>query len=203
MGPVARRPSKWPVETRLLFASPWMRIREDDIRGADGDMGRFAVVSRADFVVVICVADGRLVMTEQYRYAAARWSLELPQGGLEPRESPERAALRELREETGWRAADPALLGSPVYEAADWATQCFTVVAAHAIYRGPAELERSELGAVTRLVDPAAIAGLVRRGHICDAATLAALAVWNLHGGPGDPGNPRTSKDEGESACES
>jgi 8-oxo-dGTP pyrophosphatase MutT (NUDIX family) len=193
-----RPPTKWAVGTRRLFSSPWMEVREDDVRAADGAADGFAVVTRADFTVVVCLTGGLLIMTEQYRYAAARWSLELPQGGILPGESAEDAALRELREETGWHAARPTVLAAPLYEAADWATQQFTVVEADALDRSEPELDRTEHGAVTRLVAPADITELIRRRHICDAATLAALAVWTRLGGR----RPRTSKDEGEISCE-
>jgi len=197
---LARNPTKWPVASHRVFRSPWMEVREDDIATADGTGGRFAVITRPDFVVVLCTADGRLVMTEQYRYAAARWSLELPQGGIDPGESVQDAAVRELREETGWRGTKPAVLAPALYEAADWATQRFSVVEMTAMERCEPELERTEYGATTRLVPPAELMELVIRRQICDAATLAALALWQQRN---QPGASWVSAGEGLGTCES
>jgi ADP-ribose pyrophosphatase len=49
-------------------------------------------------------ADPQVLLIRQYRYAAGGPIWEVPAGVLEPGESPEECARRELREETGARA---------------------------------------------------------------------------------------------------
>jgi 8-oxo-dGTP pyrophosphatase MutT (NUDIX family)/CTP:molybdopterin cytidylyltransferase MocA len=177
---VALDPSvpKPALASRQVFANPWMRLREDMVRQPDGSLAPFAVVSRTDSVLVICeLPDGRLVMTEQYRYAAGRWSLEFPQGSREPGESTEAAALRELREETGWVGADVRVLADRLYEAGDWATLSFAVVSAHPVRRDVSRPEASEQGMRVRYVSRDELSGHVRSGLLSDAATLAAIAL--------------------------
>lgn len=48
--------------------------------------------------------DPQLLLIRQYRYAAEGYLYEIPAGRLDPGESPEACAIRELREETGCTA---------------------------------------------------------------------------------------------------
>ena len=48
--------------------------------------------------------DGQVILIHQYRHAAGGYLYEIPAGKLDPGEAPEACAVRELEEETGWRA---------------------------------------------------------------------------------------------------
>lgn len=56
-------------------------------------------------------AAGQLVLVKQWRRAAMRTLLELPAGTLEPNESPDQCAQRELQEEIGFKAQKITPLG--------------------------------------------------------------------------------------------
>ena len=54
--------------------------------------------------VIALTDDERIVLVRQLRFGTREMSLELPGGMIDPGEDPGVAALRELREETGWQA---------------------------------------------------------------------------------------------------
>lgn len=54
-------------------------------------------------VAVLALIDGKAILVKQYRPALGAWTLEIPAGTLEPGESPEEAAIREMVEETGYK----------------------------------------------------------------------------------------------------
>jgi 8-oxo-dGTP pyrophosphatase MutT (NUDIX family) len=86
-----------PVET--VHRNPWFSVRK---RG-----GFFAVEYNNPQVVVLPVIDdSAVVMVRQERPLIADMTLELPAGGVRQHEKPERAAARELREETGIGISD-------------------------------------------------------------------------------------------------
>ena len=55
-------------------------------------------------VLLPVTADRRVILIRQFRYAAGEILLEVPAGTIDPGESPEQTARRELVEETGYHA---------------------------------------------------------------------------------------------------
>ncbi len=84
---------------------------------------RAVVLESYDWVnVVATTPERKILVVRQYRFGVQRTTLEIPAGLIEPGESPDQAAKRELVEETGctsdqWRAlgwveANPAFLNN-------------------------------------------------------------------------------------------
>lgn len=68
---------------------------------------------RRDAVAVLALTEaGEAVLVRQYRHPLRRTTLEVPAGALDPGEEPEAGALRELEEETGYRARTIRPLGA-------------------------------------------------------------------------------------------
>ena len=92
-------------DERELYASHWCRLRLDRVDLGDGDRLDYHVFEIPDAVTVVPVLpDGSIVMLWQYRYPHGRTHWEVPAGRVDDGETPEEAALRELAEETGYRA---------------------------------------------------------------------------------------------------
>lgn len=58
------------------------------------------------------LANKKIVVNLNYRHATRSWEIELPRGGRKEHETPEQAAIRELKEETGYELSQPFLLGT-------------------------------------------------------------------------------------------
>ncbi len=72
----------------------------------------YRIESPAWVNVVAVTAEDDLVMVRQFRQGSREVTLEIPGGLVDPGESPEQAAGRELLEETGYRAGRIESLGS-------------------------------------------------------------------------------------------
>jgi len=100
------------VATRDVHRDPWMHVTQDQVIRPDGRPGTFSVVRiQAGVSVLALDADGQAYLTEEFRYAVGRPTLEVVSGGINAGEPPADAARRELREELGIEAADWTELG--------------------------------------------------------------------------------------------
>lgn len=100
-------PVPWKTRSsKPIYENKWMRLREDIAEMPDGRTTVYGVVTFGECVGVLPFVDeNRVALVRQYRYVFGenqRW--EMPTGGVKPGESPEAAALRELREEVGYTA---------------------------------------------------------------------------------------------------
>jgi ADP-ribose pyrophosphatase len=68
---------------------------------------------QSDYVVVLArLPDGRIPVVRQFRPAVEQYTFELPAGLVDKGESPESAAIRELKEETGLDSVKVTSIGS-------------------------------------------------------------------------------------------
>jgi ADP-ribose pyrophosphatase len=79
----------------------------------NGHSTELEVVRHPGGAAVVALDDRhRICLLRQYRHAAGGWLWELPAGKIDPPESPEQTAQRELREEAGVLAQEWRRLGS-------------------------------------------------------------------------------------------
>lgn len=77
-----------------------------------GVSGDYIGLDAKDWCNVIAEKDGNFLLVKQWRHGEKTLSIEFPGGVIDPGETPEEAAARELREETGYIAGKLTKLGS-------------------------------------------------------------------------------------------
>jgi ADP-ribose pyrophosphatase len=123
--------------------------------------------------VVPFVDPEHVVLLRQYRFAVQDRLWEIPAGKLDPGEDPQSCAERELREETGYRAARMVPVGR-IITAPGFTDECIHLFCAYDLEAGEAQCEPSELIEVHRVPFGEALR-MVERGEIVDAKTVAGL----------------------------
>ena len=168
------------VSSRRAFESPILDLRVDSLREASGATYDRVVVEYGVAVVLVPVdADGRLLMVRQYRHPVGRWLLELPAGGVDKRDaSAEEAALRELREETGYRGALTRIGG--LFLAPGYSDEYQHMHVARDLVEDPLDADEDEHLVLERVTLDDALA-FVDSGQICDAKSIAALLMYLRH----------------------
>lgn len=170
------------LASRLVYENRWMRVREDDVRRADGSQGIFGVVEKPDFALIVpLAADGGLWVVEQFRYPVGGRFCEFPQGSWEDRRDvePEVLARAELREETGLHAGSLRRLGH-LYEAYGYSDQGFDVWLATDLREGTADRLPEEQGMQARRVGRDEWKAMLADGRVKDAPSVAAYGLLLL-----------------------
>ncbi len=92
------------LSSETIYEGKLVRLYKEIIELPDGSQTFREVIRHPGAVAMVpLLDDGRIVLVRQYRTAVRMVTLEIPAGTLEPDEDPERAATRELQEETGYK----------------------------------------------------------------------------------------------------
>lgn len=107
---------KWKIlQSKMVLDNFWCKVRQDEIELPNGKIiDDFFVIVRPEIALILPITDNQeIVFVRQYRHGVGEILLELPAGGFDATyESAETAAIRELKEETGYTAEKVIKLAS-------------------------------------------------------------------------------------------
>lgn len=173
------------ISSRTVHRNPWFTVEHRQYETARGTRHPYFMVCRPDSVLVAPRQDGRYVLVELSRptLGGAR-SLEFPQGGMAEDESPEAAARREVREETGLELTGIRHLAT-FAESSGFATSSCHAFLADVTGTVQPDRDPFEAGLDVHRLSWSRLRELTAAGAIEDSATLAALAVMGASGDAG------------------
>ena len=168
------------VASQELVKGNFLHTFRDTVKLPDGKLAtREFVVHPGAVMIIPLLADSaggvRLVLERQFRYPLGRVMIEFPAGKLDPGESIQMCAQRELQEETGYSAGQWARAGL-LHPVVAYATEFIDIWFARQLTLGNRRLDEGEfLEVITATPDE--LFQWCREGKVTDGKTLVG-ALW-------------------------
>jgi ADP-ribose pyrophosphatase len=165
------------LSKETVYDGKLFKVVREKVRLANGNERPREIVVHPGAVALVAVdGDGRILMVRQYRRAADRVLLEIPAGTREPNEDAEACALRELQEETGYKAGNIERLAG-FYSAPGFCTEWLECFLLTDLSESPGQADDDENIELERLTAGEAVAA-IQRGDVCDAKSICGILLW-------------------------
>jgi ADP-ribose pyrophosphatase len=164
------------VQAEPVWRGRFLDVRRDTVALPDGQLTtREYIVHPGAVMMVPLLPDGRLLMERQYRHPMGRVMLEFPAGKIDPGEAPFACAVRELAEETGYRAAEWARAGI-LHNAIAYSDEGIEIWFARGLKAGEQHLDAGEFLDIV-MHTSTEVDAFAASGDVTDAKTLIGL-LW-------------------------
>jgi len=172
-----RRSAAKILRSKIIYQGRVFGVRRDEVREPDGLRAIREVITHPGSVVVLPVLpDGRILLIRQYRHATRRYLWELVAGRIDSGESVRQAAVRELIEETGYRAKKFRVF-LDVFPTPGFLEERMYILLAEKLTAGEAQPEEDEK-ITAKAFGRADLERMIRKNLLRDAKTIAGLLYY-------------------------
>lgn len=167
--------------TTYIYEGKRISLKIIDTILPNGKFAKKEIVEHPGAVVILPILENdKIVLLRQFRPSVNNWVYELPAGTLDKKgEDPKECALRELEEETGYKAEKVEALFK-IYPSPGYCTEIIYAYLAKGLRKVTPKREETEVIETLILSIPDAIE-LIRKESIADAKTLLTLLYYEKY----------------------
>ena len=185
-GSVSDKLTETPIQSKNVFDGVLLKVYVDEVMLPDGSTSTRDWIRHPGASAVVPVfEDGTVMLLKQYRYPPRRIFTEVPAGKLDPGESPETTAKRELTEESGLTCTNLVKTGE-FYPAIGYADEIIHIYAAWGLTEQEQQSDDDEFLLTYRIPYKEALR-MIKEGEIMDGKTICSLTktwLWWKKNGP-------------------
>jgi len=153
----------------------------DEVLLRNGQKGKRLRIDHPEAAAIIpFVSDDEIIMVRQFRYALGRETLEIPAGKVDPGETPEECARRELLEETGYESGRMEFIYTYA-PAIGYSNELIHIYSGRNLKKLNVKIDEREISSQER-ISLKKVNGMVKKGLIMDGKTLIGLSILGLMG---------------------
>lgn len=162
------------ISSEMIYKGAILNLRKDKVEVINGGTSYREIVEHRGGVAVVALKDdGKVIMVKQFRKPIERVILEIPAGKIEEDEDPEKTAIRELKEETGYTPGKTEFLGK-IYPSVGYSKEALYLYLCTELTEGETEFDENE--AIDTLeMDLDDLFSMAVKGELEDGKTVVAI----------------------------
>ena len=169
------------LSSENVYRGVLLDVYRDSIELPNGNGSTREYIKHVGAACVVPVdGDGNIIIEKQFRYPFNRVLTEIPAGKLDSKSEPHlEAALRELKEETGYTAEKMVYLGE-FYPTCAYSDEVIHMYLAMGLTKGEQKLDEDEFVGVEKMPLEEAVSEIMK-GNIPDGKTQTAILKAYLY----------------------
>lgn len=165
------------VKSEKIFEGKILNLRVDTVELQNQKYAKREIVEHKSAACVLAInKDSKILLVRQYRKAIEEFLYELPAGILNIAEEPQEGALRELEEETGYRAENIKLIYE-FYTSPGFSNEKVYLFEANELIFKSVHFDEDECIETIEVTKDEA-KKMLETGRITDSKTLIGLMHW-------------------------
>lgn len=165
------------IKSEKVYSGKILSVKLSTVELPDQKYSKRETVLHDNAAAIVAIHDDKILLVKQYRISVDKVIYEVPAGMIEHDENPKDAALRELEEETGYRANSIEYL-TEFYSTPGFCTEKLSIFYAKDLKFAGQNLDEGEnLDVVEIPVDEAL--SLIESGEIMDAKTISSILFYD------------------------